>query len=107
MDFAKVIASKFTDIPLILTGGFRRRESIEKAVADGTCSMVGIVRPAAVNPLLPKTVIFNREVGDSDATLYSPRIEAPWLIRQMGIAALNVHIDNVSSFLKSTDPTRL
>ncbi|KAL6895171.1 hypothetical protein HDV57DRAFT_121 [Trichoderma longibrachiatum] len=94
MDFAKVVASKVPDVPLLLTGGFRRRESIEKAVANGACSMVGIARPAAVNPLLPRTVIFNREVKDSDATLYSPKIEAPWLIRQMGITALNVHMDN-------------
>ena len=98
IDFAKIVASKFPDVPLLLTGGFRRREGIEKAVANGTCSMVGIVRPAAVNPLLPKTVIFNHEVKDSDATLYSPRIEAPWLIRQMGITALNVHMDNVRNF---------
>ncbi|ETS03595.1 FMN-linked oxidoreductase [Trichoderma reesei RUT C-30] len=94
VDFAKVVASKFPDVPLLLTGGFRCRESIEKAVTNGACSMVGIARPAAVNPLLPKTVMFNHEVKDSDATLYSPKIEAPWLIRQMGITALSVHMDN-------------
>ncbi|UKZ78779.1 hypothetical protein TrVFT333_006524 [Trichoderma virens FT-333] len=94
VDFAKVVKSSFPDTPLILTGGFRCRDSIEKAVVDGNCSMVGIVRPAAVNPLLPKTVIFNREISNSDATLYSPKIEAPWIIKKMGITALNVHMDN-------------
>ncbi|KAL7905222.1 hypothetical protein GGI35DRAFT_488531 [Trichoderma velutinum] len=94
IEFAEVVKSHFPNTPIILTGGFRCRDSIERAIGDKNCSMVGIVRPAAVNPLLPKTVIFNREISDSDATLYSPKIEAPWIIKKMGITALNVHMDN-------------
>lgn len=99
VDFAARARSWLADTPVIATGGFRRREEVEDAVASEACDMVGLVRPAAVNPRLPKTVIFNQDLGDKEASFYSPRVDPPWVVKQVGVTALNVHMDNVSCSL--------
>ncbi|KAM0242908.1 hypothetical protein ACHAP5_007091 [Fusarium lateritium] len=92
--FSQTVKSRFPDIPVIVTGGFRDRESIETALATGASDMVGIARPAAVDPCLPTSTIMNHEVDDKDATFHHPKVEAPWIMRQVGVTALNVHMDN-------------
>jgi 2,4-dienoyl-CoA reductase (NADPH2) len=37
-------------IPVIANGGFRTRESVEKALASGACDMVSLARPLLANP---------------------------------------------------------
>ncbi|KAF3769536.1 FMN-linked oxidoreductase [Cryphonectria parasitica EP155] len=83
LDFAKAIRGKFPTVPLLVTGGFRTRLGMEAAVAEGGCDLIGIGRPSVLNPLLPKTVVFNREVKGEEAKLFAKRIEAPWLMRKM------------------------
>lgn len=95
--FAKLIMSGFPETLVIVTGGFRDRTSIEAALSGAWRDMVGMVGPAVVNPHLPGAVIFNPEVRLKNATLYSPRIEAPWFVRNVGVTALNVHMDNVGA----------
>ncbi|KAG4283259.1 hypothetical protein FPRO06_09932 [Fusarium proliferatum] len=48
------ISSKFPDLTLIFTGGFRSQAAIHSALDSGACSMVGIGRPAIKYPDLPK-----------------------------------------------------
>lgn len=48
------ISSKFPDLILILTGGFRSQAAIHLALESGACSMVGIGRSAIKYPDLPK-----------------------------------------------------
>ncbi|KAG5818888.1 hypothetical protein H9Q74_001588 [Fusarium xylarioides] len=47
------ISSKFSDLILILTGGFRSRAAVHSALESGACSIVGIGRPAIKYPDLP------------------------------------------------------
>ncbi|ROV99050.1 hypothetical protein VMCG_06582 [Cytospora schulzeri] len=82
IEFAKAIRSRFPKVPLIVTGGFRSRQGMESALVEGGCDMVGIGRPAALNPTLPKNIVFNKEVKDEDAKLYAKKVEMPWLARQ-------------------------
>ncbi|KUI56241.1 NADH oxidase [Cytospora mali] len=81
IEFAKSIRSRFPNVPLIVTGGFRSRQGMESAVVEGGCDMVGIGRPAVLNPSLPKNIVFNKEVKDEDAKLYAKRIEVPWIAK--------------------------
>lgn len=83
LDFAKAIRSHFPNVPLMVTGGFRTRQGMEMAVADGGCDMVGLGRPAVLNPTLPNSIVFNSEVKDTDATLYVKNINAPWIIKKI------------------------
>jgi 2,4-dienoyl-CoA reductase-like NADH-dependent reductase (Old Yellow Enzyme family) len=95
--FSRLVKSRFPNIPIILTGGFRDRTSIENALVSGDTDMVGIARPAAVNPHLALSTILNREIDDKNATFHHSKVEAPWVVRQVGVTALNVHMDNVST----------
>jgi len=39
-----------TTVPVVLTGGFRTRAEVDRALASGVCAMVGVGRPLAVWP---------------------------------------------------------
>lgn len=97
IEFAKAIRSKFPKVPLIVTGGFRSRQGMESALVEGGCDMVGLGRPAALNPSLPKNIVFNKEIKDEDAKLYAKRVEMSWLQKQAP-AAIGAGAESVSCF---------
>ena len=51
LDFAR-LARGVTNVPLMLTGGFKRREQAVDAVASGAVDMVGLARAMVLNPRL-------------------------------------------------------
>ncbi|EXL66791.1 hypothetical protein FOPG_17061 [Fusarium oxysporum f. sp. conglutinans race 2 54008] len=55
------IRNKFPDLVIILTGGFRSRTATVTALDSGTCSAVGIGRPAVKYPDLPNSIVLNKE----------------------------------------------
>ncbi|KAM7202574.1 NADH:flavin oxidoreductase/NADH oxidase [Naviculisporaceae sp. PSN 640] len=63
--------------PLMLTGGFRTRKGMEHALSTGDCDLVGIGRPAVINPHLPANVLLNKEIKDQDAILYAKKLPLP------------------------------
>lgn len=83
LEFAKAIRHKFPGLPLMVTGGFRTRRGMEAAVAEGGCDMVGIGRPAVLNPRLPSNIVFNKEVSDNDARLYVDKVKVPWIAKMI------------------------
>ncbi|KAK0652823.1 hypothetical protein B0T16DRAFT_505537 [Cercophora newfieldiana] len=95
LEFARAIRERFPEVPLIVTGGFRSRTGMEEAVASGDCDMVGLARAAVLNPLLPETVVFNKEVKDEDAKLYVRRLKTPWWLRFLGIRAIGVGVESL------------
>jgi 2,4-dienoyl-CoA reductase-like NADH-dependent reductase (Old Yellow Enzyme family) len=96
-DFAKAIRSRFPNLPLIVTGGFRTRLGMESALTKGGCDMVGVGRPAALNPHLPRNIVLNKEIKDEDAKLYAKKVEMPWLARQAP-PAIGAGAESVSSY---------
>lgn len=54
VDFARA-ARKLTEIPLMVTGGFKRREEAEAAVQSGALDVVGLARGFVLDPSLPRT----------------------------------------------------
>ena len=97
LEFAAEVRKEFPRVPLIVTGGFRSRKGMMAAVAGGECDMVGLGRPAVLNPLLPKTVGLNSEVRDEDAVLYARKLTTPWWLKFLGIRAIGAGIETVSS----------
>jgi tRNA-dihydrouridine synthase len=93
--YAAQVKSQYPDLGVFTSGGFRCREDIELAVSSGQCDAVGVVRPAAVRPDLARTILATERVGNADDGFGAPRVEPPWLIKQVGVTALNVHMDNV------------
>lgn len=53
LDFAAE-ARRRTDVPIAVTGGFRSVAAMEAALADGATDFVGLARPLAIDPDLPK-----------------------------------------------------
>jgi len=53
LDFARR-AKGITKVPLMLTGGFKKREQAVNAVASGAADMVGLARAMVLNPRLAK-----------------------------------------------------
>ena len=88
LDFAKTIREHYPKIPLIVTGGFRSRSGMEAALESGACDIIGIGRHAAVVPKLPKSVLLNKEIFDSDATIRPKCVEMGWLMRKLPIKSL-------------------
>jgi 2,4-dienoyl-CoA reductase-like NADH-dependent reductase (Old Yellow Enzyme family) len=54
IEFARA-ARKLTSIPLMATGGFKRREEAEAAVLSGDVDAVGLARGFVLDPSLPET----------------------------------------------------
>ena len=68
LDFARR-AKGVTNVPLMATGGFKRREQAVGAVASGAVDMVGIARAMALDPRLAK-VWLTEEGGDPDFPIF-------------------------------------
>ena len=96
LEFAKAIRSEFPEVPLMVTGGFRTRQGMEAAVAEGHCDLIGIARPACLNPALPKNTIFNSELASEDAKVYARRIDAPWLLKKIAGFGVGAGMESVS-----------
>lgn len=54
INFAR-LASAVTKVPLMLTGGFKKREQAIDAVASGAADMVGLGRAIALDPQIPES----------------------------------------------------
>lgn len=64
-------ARRRTDVPLMVTGGFKRRKEVEDAIRSGAVDAVGIARALVLDPALPKTWAAG---GENPAF---PKFEAP------------------------------
>jgi 2,4-dienoyl-CoA reductase-like NADH-dependent reductase (Old Yellow Enzyme family) len=56
LDFSRR-ARERTRIPLLLTGGFRSRQAMEQALAEGALDLVGVARPFCVEPELGQRLL--------------------------------------------------
>jgi 2,4-dienoyl-CoA reductase-like NADH-dependent reductase (Old Yellow Enzyme family) len=89
LEFAKEVREKFPSVVLMVTGGFRTRRGMEDALQSGACDLIGIARPAAVLPKLPKEIILNAKIPDAEATVALARVKNPlWMeffpLKQVG-----------------------
>lgn len=97
VDFAAAIKARLPLIPLIVTGGFRTRQGMEYAVRQNKCDLVGLARPAVINPILPLEIILNPDVTDTGAIAHAEIIQAWSIARYIGIAAVGVGAETVSA----------
>ncbi|TVT28088.1 NADH:flavin oxidoreductase/NADH oxidase family protein [Salinicoccus cyprini] len=56
LDYARKLKEE-VDIPVVVTGGFRSPESMESALEKNHTDMIGIARPLALEPHLPKEIM--------------------------------------------------
>ncbi len=78
-------ASAASSVPVMLTGGFRTRAEVDRALAADVCAMVGVARPLAVRPELAGRFV-RGEVDVLDRP--APRLGGPAAAQKMlGAAA--------------------
>ena len=92
---------------------------MESALQSGGCDLIGLARPAAVLPRLPKEIILNESIKDEDAKVTLKLVKLPklysylnWLlpVRSLGAGYTSVYyagqIQRMGDGLKPLD-TRL
>ncbi|KAJ5657930.1 uncharacterized protein N7484_001579 [Penicillium longicatenatum] len=80
LEFAKEVRMRHPGLVLMLTGGFRSRTGAESAIRDGACDLVGIGRPAAIDPKLP-LLLLDESVEDEKAALRLNKVPPPFYAR--------------------------
>lgn len=89
LQFAQTIREKFPSVVLMVTGGFRTRQGMETALQSGACDLIGIARPAAILPCLPKEIILNaKEVSDEEAKVILTPLQVPFIFKALPIKSL-------------------
>ncbi|WP_369600250.1 NADH:flavin oxidoreductase/NADH oxidase family protein [Hahella sp. SMD15-11] len=58
LDFAEQVR-QHTDVPLVVTGGFRSGRAMQQALESGATDMIGLARPLTLYPDLPKRIEAN------------------------------------------------
>jgi len=98
IEFAEAIRKAIPgNVPLVLTGGFRTRAGMEAAMgADKACDMVGIARPAVMNPRWARDVLLNPDVPDDEATIQVKVVPAPLAQKLVKVKALGASAEAVS-----------
>ena len=56
LDFAEAVRAR-SDVPLMVTGGFRSRAGMDAALSDGACDVIGLARPLCVVPDLARRLL--------------------------------------------------
>lgn len=67
LDFSNAIRDQFPGFPLIVTGGFRSRSVMEDALASGSLDMIGLARPAVIDPSVPRDNLLDQKRSDKEA----------------------------------------
>ncbi|MFN8111726.1 MAG: tRNA-dihydrouridine synthase [Solirubrobacterales bacterium] len=78
-------ASAAVNVPVMLTGGFRTRAEVDRALGGGVCDVIGVGRPLAVRPALAGRFVS----GETDVLdRPGPRLGGPAPVRKLlGAAA--------------------
>lgn len=81
---------------LTATGGFRSRIGMEEAIRTGDSDLVGLGRPAAAFPNLPKDLILNKAgVSDEMARVGLQPVEKGFLISKVPIKAIGAGVESM------------
>lgn len=97
LDYASAVRGLYPNLILMVTGGFRSRKGMEAALQSGACDLIGIGRPAAVWPHLPKEVLLNEKVEEAAAVKKLNTLKLPLLLRMIPIKLIGFGTDSVSS----------
>jgi hypothetical protein len=95
LDFAKETRKRFPNLVLMLTGGFRSRAGAEAAIKENACDLVGIARPAAVNPRFA-ALLLDEDTSNEDAQISLDRVKPGLLPRLLRSRILGAGAETVS-----------
>ncbi|KAL1882369.1 hypothetical protein Plec18167_002785 [Paecilomyces lecythidis] len=88
LDFSREARKRYPNVVLMLTGGFRTRQGAEAAVKENACDLIGIGRPACVDPKIAH-LILDDGVKDEDAQLSLKKAPVPFFLRLLPLRVQN------------------
>ncbi|KAF2118294.1 NADH:flavin oxidoreductase/NADH oxidase-like protein [Lophiotrema nucula] len=95
LDYARAVRERYPNVTLMVTGGFRSRKGMEAAIESNSCDLIGIGRPAAAFPHLPKDLLLNMDVEDIDAVVELAKVTGNWFVRMLPIKFINLGMDTL------------
>jgi 2,4-dienoyl-CoA reductase-like NADH-dependent reductase (Old Yellow Enzyme family) len=96
LDYAKAVRERCPRLLLMVTGGFRTRKAMQSALDNSFCDLIGLGRPSAAWPHLPKDIILNASVQEEDAQVHLSVNQPPWLLKLVPIKLIGFGADVVS-----------
>jgi 2,4-dienoyl-CoA reductase-like NADH-dependent reductase (Old Yellow Enzyme family) len=94
LEFATAVRQRYPALVLMLTGGFRTRAGAQAAIAQGACDLIGIGRPAAVDPAFAR-LLLDESVADEEARLVLNKVPAPWYMKLVPVRAVGAGLESV------------
>ncbi|KAF9693280.1 hypothetical protein EKO04_008684 [Ascochyta lentis] len=95
LDYAAAVRERYPSLILMVTGGFRSRKGMQEALQSGACDLIGIGRPAAIWPHLPKEVLLNEKIEEAAAVKKLNTLKLPWLLRMIPIKFIGTGADTI------------
>ncbi|RDW90485.1 NADH:flavin oxidoreductase/NADH oxidase family protein [Aspergillus mulundensis] len=87
LEFAAAVRTRYPSLILMLTGGFRSRAGAHYALSQNACDLVGIGRPAAIDPHFSK-LLLDDSIEESEAQLKLNKIPLPFWAKMIPLAAI-------------------
>ncbi|OJJ85005.1 NADH:flavin oxidoreductase/NADH oxidase family protein [Aspergillus glaucus CBS 516.65] len=94
LSFATETRARFPNLILMLTGGFRTRAGAEDAIKQNACDIIGIGRPAAVNPKFPQ-LLLDESLSNGEAGLPLKKVGLPWYARLIPIKVIGAGAESI------------
>ena len=97
LEFSALIRQNFPSTILMVTGGFRSLEFMRNAVVSNELDLIGLGRPAILNPYIPRELLS----GDVDTgkKFDAPEIRTPFPLNWIPIEIIGIGFQN--AFLPS------
>ncbi|KHO20235.1 NADH:flavin oxidoreductase [Mycolicibacterium setense] len=108
LTYAERVREHAGDVPLAVTGGFRSRTAMDRALAEGACDIVGIGRPLCIDPQAAQRLLDN---AGHHAAAGTPRIAARSLLGRIvdlhaadALLDIQWHTDQIHRMSNGLDP---
>jgi 2,4-dienoyl-CoA reductase-like NADH-dependent reductase (Old Yellow Enzyme family) len=109
VDFAQAMHREI-DIPLMVTGGLRRRDAMQEALASGSADMIGIGRPMCVMADAPRQLLEGLEElprYENQLALLPPWLQRLKLLRTVnGFATQYWYYEQIAEIGRHGEPRR-
>ncbi|KAL2872657.1 NADH:flavin oxidoreductase/NADH oxidase family protein [Aspergillus lucknowensis] len=87
LEFASAVRARYPTLILMLTGGFRTRAGAEYALSQNACDLIGIGRPAAIDPFFPR-LFLDDSLTEEEARLTLKRVSVPFWAKLIPLSAV-------------------
>jgi 2,4-dienoyl-CoA reductase-like NADH-dependent reductase (Old Yellow Enzyme family) len=112
LSFAEAVRKR-SNVPLMVTGGFRSRRAMDEALESGACDIIGLARPLCVRPDLPNELLEGEDVAAKayekslaiGPGIFSSRSPIKFIKALNGFAVMSFFYENIARMGDGEKPT--